>query len=64
MKRTELEQILKQNGYYFLRDRKHCIFSNSSNHTIAIPHHKEVNIFLAKKIIKSIQQPQQELKVA
>lgn len=53
MKRIDLENILKEHGFYFLRDSKHCLWTNGKI-IIAIPHHRELNIFLAKKIIKNV----------
>jgi predicted RNA binding protein YcfA (HicA-like mRNA interferase family) len=53
MKRRDLEKLLAEHGYYFIRDAAHCIWGNGTMN-IAIPHHKEINIFLAKKIIKQI----------
>lgn len=54
MKRHDLEQILSQSGYWFLRNGKHCLYTNGVN-IVAVPMHKDINKFLAKKIIKSIQ---------
>lgn len=53
MKRRDLEKYLEQNGFHFLRDSGHCIYTNGSVN-IAIPHHKDINIFLAKKIMKQV----------
>jgi len=53
MKRTELESFLKEHGYYFSRDSKHCLYTNGII-TVAVPHHREVNKFLAKKIMKTV----------
>ena len=59
MKRKELEAFLESMGFYFCRDRKHCMYSNGTI-AISIPHHKEINIFLAKKIMKAEQKAYSE----
>lgn len=51
MKRRDLERWLEEQGYRFLRDAKHCVWSNGVI-SIPIPHHSELNRFLAKKIMK------------
>jgi predicted RNA binding protein YcfA (HicA-like mRNA interferase family) len=55
MKRTEFESLLKDNGFWFLRDSKHCIWTNGTIN-VAVPHHKELNKFLVKKIMRTIEQ--------
>lgn len=52
MKRRDLEKLLKNNGWYFLRaGSNHDVFTNGVD-TEPIPRHKEVNETLAKAIIK------------
>lgn len=52
MKRRDLEKLLKNNGWYFLRSgSNHDVYTNG-NETEALPRHKEINEQLAKAIIK------------
>lgn len=52
MKYKELEKLLKNNGWYFLRSGgNHDIYTNGKE-TEALPRHKEINELLAKAIIK------------
>lgn len=52
MKHKDLEKLLKNNGWYFLRSGgNHDIYTNGKE-TEALPRHKEINEQLAKVIIK------------
>ncbi|MDY4110360.1 MAG: type II toxin-antitoxin system HicA family toxin [Eubacterium sp.] len=52
MKHKELEKLLKNNGWYFLRSGgNHDIYTNGKE-IEALPRHKEINEQLAKAIIK------------
>lgn len=54
MKTRELIMILEQNGYVLQRANKHYFYKKGTIVT-CVPRHKEVNIFLAKKILKQAQ---------
>jgi len=56
MKRIDLIKILSDNGCVLLRNgSKHDIYHNPiKGATQPVPRHKEVNEFLAKKIIKDL----------
>lgn len=54
MKTKDLIKLLEDKGYRFLRSSSHKLYSNGT-HTIAIPHHTEVNKFLANKIKRTIE---------
>ena len=56
MKLREMERMLIQNGFVLIRSTKHRVYSNGKTQVI-VPMHKEVNKYIAKKIL-------QELKVA
>lgn len=51
MKTRELMSLLQRNGYIILRAQKHYVMSNGTI-TVTVPRHKDVNVFLARKIIK------------
>lgn len=51
MKKRDLESKLRQLGYRFLRSKKHDLFTNGIK-IVTVPRHKEINIFLAEKILK------------
>ena len=51
MKLRELMSLLNKAGYKVIRAQKHYVMSNGVN-TITVPRHKEVNLFLARKIVK------------
>ena len=52
MKRRDLIKKLEQNGWYFLRHGgNHDIYTNGKNQE-PIGHHREIDDFLAKKILK------------
>ena len=52
MKRVDLIQRLETQGCRLLRDRgKHSVYVNpANNQTSAVPRHREINDFLARKI--------------
>lgn len=52
MKLRELMSLLNKNGYQVIRAQKHWVLSNGTN-TVVVPRHKDVNLFLARKIIKN-----------
>jgi predicted RNA binding protein YcfA (HicA-like mRNA interferase family) len=58
MKRRDLVAELEQAGCILLRNgAKHDIFHNPKNgRTEPVPRHREINEFLAKKILKSLTQ--------
>jgi mRNA interferase HicA len=60
MKRHELISHLEKLGCYMLRDRgKHSIYVNpANNQTSAIPRHREINDFLARKICRDLGIPE------
>lgn len=53
MKTKDLEKILIERGYWVSRYSKHVIWTNGSR-TIAIPHQKEVNRMICKKILRDL----------
>ncbi|MFV1980163.1 MAG: type II toxin-antitoxin system HicA family toxin [Rhodothermia bacterium] len=57
MKRRDLIQHLKAAGCEILREGgNHTIYINRSAHrTSAVPRHREINDFLAKKICKDLE---------
>lgn len=56
MKKKELISILTKNGFTLDKNRsnKHDFYTKGPLKT-CVPRHKEVNIFLAKKILKQAQ---------
>jgi mRNA interferase HicA len=60
MKRVDLIRHLEGNGCYLLRDGgKHSIYVNrANNQTSAVPRHREVNDFLARKICRDLGIPE------
>lgn len=56
MKRQSLIRHLASNGCYLLREGgKHSIYVNpENNQTSAIPRHREINDFLARKIFRDL----------
>lgn len=59
MKRRNLIRHLENHGCVLKREGgNHSIYLNPANHKIsAVPRHKEVNDFLAKKICKDLEIP-------
>jgi predicted RNA binding protein YcfA (HicA-like mRNA interferase family) len=55
MKRRDLEKFLEENGYYFLRNSGHALWTNGTIN-VSVPHHKEINMFLAKKIMRTVKE--------
>ena len=53
MKQRDLIQILESKGYYLIRKSAHLVFSNQSL-SVVVPHHKMVNKFTARKVLKQI----------
>jgi predicted RNA binding protein YcfA (HicA-like mRNA interferase family) len=51
MKTRELQRLLEKHGYKLLRAQKHYFYSNGII-SLTVPRHKEVQLFLARKIIK------------
>lgn len=51
MKTRELISQIERAGFKLLRANKHFFYSNGIN-SLTIPRHKEVNLFLAIKILK------------
>jgi mRNA interferase HicA len=60
MKRRDLVAELEKAGCAFLRHgAKHDVYHNpKTGRSEPVPRHREVNEFLARKIIKSLAQPQ------
>jgi predicted RNA binding protein YcfA (HicA-like mRNA interferase family) len=56
VKRLDLIKLLKENGCELLRNgAKHDIYHNPGKGTTQpIPRHREINEFLAKKILKDL----------
>ena len=56
MKRVDLLRHLEANGCRLLRDRgKHSVYVNpTNNQTSAVPRHREINDFLARKICRDL----------
>jgi len=56
MKRVDLVQHLEAYGCYLLREgRKHSLYVNpTNNQTSAVPRHREINEFLARKICRDL----------
>ena len=56
MKRIDLIRHLEAKGCALLRDRaKHSVYFNPTNHqTSAVPRHREINDFLARKICRDL----------
>jgi hypothetical protein len=56
MKRTDLVRHLEAQGCYLLREgAKHSVFVNpANNQTSAVPRHREINEFLARKICRDL----------
>ncbi len=56
MKRVELIRHLEAHGCYLLRDRvKHSVYVNpGNNQTSAVPRHRDINDFLARKICRDL----------
>ena len=56
MKRLELIRHLESKGCFLLREGgKHSIYANEENNqTSAIPRHREINDFLARKICRDL----------
>jgi predicted RNA binding protein YcfA (HicA-like mRNA interferase family) len=60
MKRQELVRHLLANGCELLREgSRHSVFVNrQTRRSTAIPRHREINDFLAKKICRDLQVPE------
>jgi len=60
MKRQDLVRHLEAHGCYLLRDRgKHSVYVNpANNRPSAIPRHREINDFLARKICRDLSIPE------
>ncbi len=56
MKRLELIRHLESHGCFLLRDRgKHSVYVNPANNQVsAVPRHREINEFLARKICRDL----------
>ncbi len=56
MKRADLIRHLESHGCYLLREGgKHSLFVNpANNQTSAVPRHREINEFLARKICRDL----------
>lgn len=56
MKRVDLVRHLEAQGCYLLREgAKHSLYVNPvNNQTSAVPRHREINEFLARKICRDL----------
>lgn len=54
MKYVELHRTLSNLGWVITRSTKHIIYSKGVK-TLAVPNKKEIQIFLAKRLIKEAQ---------
>jgi predicted RNA binding protein YcfA (HicA-like mRNA interferase family) len=59
MKRVDLIRHLESHGCYLLRDRgRHSVYVNRANNEVsAVPRHREINDFLAKRICRDLKIP-------
>ncbi|HEY4233117.1 MAG TPA: type II toxin-antitoxin system HicA family toxin [Lacipirellulaceae bacterium] len=59
MKRVDLIRHLESHGCYLLRDRgRHSVYVNPSTSEVsAVPRHREINVFLAKRICRDLKIP-------
>jgi predicted RNA binding protein YcfA (HicA-like mRNA interferase family) len=60
MKRVDLVRHVESFGCYLLRDRgKHSVYVNPANGQVtAVPRHREINDFLARKICRDLGIPE------
>lgn len=60
MKRTDLTRHLERHGCELLREGgNHSIYVNrAANKSAAVPRHREINDFLARKICRDLQIPE------
>ena len=56
MKRVDLIRHLEHHGCYLLRDRgPHSVYVNPANNQVsAVPRHREINGFLARRICRDL----------
>jgi mRNA interferase HicA len=56
MKRSDLVRHLENHGCQLLREgRKHSVYVNLANNQVtAVPRHREINEFLARKICRDL----------
>lgn len=57
MKSSDFERILKNQGYELARCGAHRVWSNGMRQ-IAVPHGKQINRMVAKRLLKEIAYPQ------
>ncbi|HEX8456967.1 MAG TPA: type II toxin-antitoxin system HicA family toxin [Pyrinomonadaceae bacterium] len=64
MKRIKLIRHLEQNGCEFRREGgNHTVYVNrAAQRSTAIPRHREINDYLARKICRDLQVPEPEQK--
>ena len=60
MKRVDLIKHLEAQGCVLLRDRgKHSVYVNPANNQVsAVPRHREINEFLARRICRDLGVPE------
>ncbi|MEP7338743.1 MAG: type II toxin-antitoxin system HicA family toxin [Acidobacteriota bacterium] len=60
MKRVDLIRYLERHGCEFLREGgNHSIYVNRATNSVsAVPRHREINDFLARKICRDLQVPE------
>jgi len=60
MKRVDLIRHLEKWGCRLLRDRgRHSVYVNQSNNRVsAVPRHREINDFLARRICRDLEIPE------
>lgn len=56
MKALEFERLLIEQGFVLTRNASHRIWSNG-NQSVAVPHKKEINRMMAKRLLKEISYP-------
>ena len=56
MKRRDFERLLLDHGFQLIRESSHRVWSNGQRH-VAVPHGKEINKMVARRLLKEIEQP-------
>jgi len=52
--RTIVQKLLKQSNFKLIRRSKHLIYRNNKGMTIVVPHHKRMNEYTFRTLIKEI----------
>lgn len=53
MKTVDFERLLSSSGFVLVKSSKHKIWSNGTK-TVAVPHDKQINRMIARRILKEI----------